>query len=133
MGPMPDKRDVLSIADVATELPGLISRAIAMKRSRAAGDLSAVRPGTNLATIFEEPSTRTRVSFEVAMNDLGGQALYLSSRDLQLGRGETIADSARVLSRYVDAIAYRAFHHSDEVELAKFATVPVINALDDLE
>ena len=67
------------------------------------------------------------------MNDLGGHALYLSSRDLQLGRGETIADTARVLSRYVDAIAYRAFRHTDMVELARWATVPVVNALDDLE
>jgi ornithine carbamoyltransferase len=67
------------------------------------------------------------------MNDLGGHALYLSSRDLQLGRGETIADTARVLSRYVDAVCYRAFHHSDMVELARWATVPVLNALDDLE
>jgi len=83
--------------------------------------------------IFEKPSTRTRTSFEVAMNDLGGHALYLSSKDLQLGRGETIADTARVLSRFVNVVCYRAFRHTDMVELARWATVPVINALDDLE
>ncbi len=83
--------------------------------------------------IFEKPSTRTRTSFEVAMNDLGGHALYLSQNDLQLGRGETIADTARVLSRYVDAVCYRAFNHTAVVELARWASVPVINALDDEE
>jgi ornithine carbamoyltransferase len=83
--------------------------------------------------IFEKPSTRTRTSFEIAMNDLGGHGLYMSSKDLQLGRGETIADTARVLSRYVDAIVYRAFRNTDMRELAKWASVPVINALDDRE
>ena len=83
--------------------------------------------------IFEKPSTRTRTSFEVATTDLGGHALYLSAKDLQLGRGETIADTARVLSRYVDAIVYRAYRHADVLELARWASVPVINALDDLE
>jgi ornithine carbamoyltransferase len=83
--------------------------------------------------IFEKPSTRTRVSFEVGMVQLGGHALYLSPKDLQIGRGETIADTAKVLSRYVDAIMYRAFSHDVMVELAKNATIPVINGLDDLE
>jgi ornithine carbamoyltransferase len=83
--------------------------------------------------IFEKPSTRTRTSFEVAMNDLGGHALYMSPKDMQIGRGETVADTARVLSRYVDGIVYRAFRHQDMAELAKWATVPVINALDDRE
>jgi ornithine carbamoyltransferase len=83
--------------------------------------------------VFEKASTRTRTSFEVAMNDLGGHGLYMSSRDLQLGRGETIADTARVLSRYVDGICYRAFRHEDMRALADAATVPVINALDDRE
>jgi len=129
----PAKRDLLSIADLADDLPAVLTRAAAMKEARRHGDLSATLIGTNVALIFEKPSTRTRTSFEVAMNDLGGHALYLSPRDLQLGRGETIVDTARVLSRYVDAIVYRAFRHSDEVELAKGATVPVINALDDRE
>ncbi len=129
----PAKRDLLSIVDLAKDLPSVLARATAMKEARRHGDLSATLLGTNAALIFEKPSTRTRTSFEVAMNDLGGQALYLSPRDLQLGRGETIADTARVLSRYVDVIVYRAFHHTDEAELAKWATVPVINALDERE
>jgi ornithine carbamoyltransferase len=129
----PAKRDLLSISDLADGLPALLARAGAMKEARRHGDLSATLIGTNAALIFEKPSTRTRTSFEVAMNDLGGHALYLSPRDLQLGRGETIADTARVLSRYVDVVVYRAFRHADETELAKWATVPVINALDDRE
>ncbi|MCI4333471.1 MAG: ornithine carbamoyltransferase [Thermoplasmata archaeon] len=127
------KQDVVSIVDLAPALPSLLARANAMKRARHTGDLSRTRPGTNLAMIFEKASTRTRTSFEVAMNDLGGHALYMSSRDLQLGRGETIADTARVLSRYVDAICYRAFRHEDMRALADAATVPVLNALDDRE
>ncbi|MCI4358711.1 MAG: ornithine carbamoyltransferase [Thermoplasmata archaeon] len=129
----PTKRDLLSINDVAGDLPGLLDRALAMKRARAVGDRSRTRPEVELALIFEKPSTRTRTSFEVAVSDLGGRAIYYSSKDMQLGRGETVADTARVLSRYVDAIAYRAFRHSDEVELASHATVPVVNALDDHE
>jgi len=131
--PRPAKRDLLSIADLADDMGAVLARAGAMKEARRHGDLSATLIGTNAALIFEKPSTRTRTSFEVAMNDLGGQALYLSPRDMQLGRGETIADTARVLSRYVDAIVYRAFRHADVAELAKWATVPVINALDDRE
>jgi ornithine carbamoyltransferase len=127
------KTDVVSIVDLAPALPAILRRAEAMKRARALGDRSATRAGTNLAMIFEKASTRTRTSFEVAMNDLGGHGLYMSSRDLQLGRGETIADTARVLSRYVDAVCYRAFRHEDMRALADAATVPVINALDDRE
>jgi len=127
------KRDVLSLSDLARDLGPLLSRAARLKAERRRGRSRPSRPGRNLAMIFEKPSTRTRVSFEVAMNDLGGRALYLSTKDLQLGRGETIADTARVLSRYVDAVCYRAFRHADMVELARAATVPVINALDDLE
>ena len=85
-----------------------------------------------LALIFERPSTRTRVSFEVGMRQLGGETLVLSSNDMQLGRGETIADTARVLSRYVDAIMIRAARHSNLTELAAAATVPVINGLTNL-
>lgn len=127
------KRDLLSIADIASDLGGLLRRAERLKDDRRRGILRPTLAGRNVAMIFEKPSTRTRTSFEVAANDLGAHPLYLSSRDLQLGRGETIADTARVLSRYVDAIVYRAFRHADMVELARRATVPVVNALDDLE
>jgi ornithine carbamoyltransferase len=130
--PVPPK-DLLSVSDIASDLDRLLVRAEALKTERARGVKRPLLAGRNLGMIFEKPSTRTRVSFEVAMNDLGGHAIYLSSRDLQLGRGETIADTARVLSRFVDAVSYRAFHHADMVELARWASVPVINALDDLE
>ncbi|HXY11926.1 MAG TPA: ornithine carbamoyltransferase [Thermoplasmata archaeon] len=126
-------KDLLSISDIAKELDRLLARAATLKAERARGVKRPLLAGKDLAMIFEKPSTRTRVSFEVAMNDLGGHALYLSSKDLQLGRGETIADTARVLSRFVDGVCYRAFRHTDMVELAHWATIPVINALDDLE
>jgi ornithine carbamoyltransferase len=87
--------------------------------------------GKTLAMIFEKPSTRTRVSFEVGMWQLGGYALYLSSSDLQLGRGETIADTAQVLSRYVDGIMARVFAHQTILDLVKYSSVPVINGLSD--
>ena len=88
--------------------------------------------GKTLGMIFQKSSTRTRVSFEVGMFQLGGAALFLSSNDIQLGRGETIADTAHVLSRYLDAVMIRTFDHQDVVDLAAFGTIPVINGLDDL-
>jgi ornithine carbamoyltransferase len=127
------KRDVLSVTDLAKDLPALLTHAARLKAARRRGNVRATLRGKNLAMIFEKPSTRTRTSFEVAMNDLGGHSLYLSSKDLQLGRGETIADTARVLSRFVDGICYRAYRHTDMVELARWSGVPVINALDDVE
>jgi ornithine carbamoyltransferase len=133
MAPPSPPKHLLSVSDIADDLPELLARAAVLKADRARGTLRPTLAGRNLAMIFEKPSTRTRTSFEIAMNDLGGHALYLSSKDLQLGRGETIADTARVLSRFVDAVCYRAFHHTDMVELARWASVPVINALDDLE
>ncbi len=87
--------------------------------------------GKTLGMLFQKSSTRTRVSFEVGMFQLGGHALFLGSRDLQLGRGETIADTARVLSRYVDGIMARVFAHQDILDLASYGSVPVINGLDD--
>ena len=133
MTPPPAKRDLVSLADIASDLPSLLERAARLKSERHRGVRRPTLAGKNLAMVFEKPSTRTRISFEVAMTDLGGHALYLSSRDLQLSRGETIADTARVLSRFVDGLTYRAFHHADLAELARAASVPVINALDDLE
>jgi ornithine carbamoyltransferase len=130
---MATPKDLLSISDIADRLPALLARAAALKLLRARGSKPATLKGLTLGLIFEKPSTRTRTSFEVAIHDLGGHSLLLSTHDMQLGRGETIADTARVLSRYLDGIAYRAFRHSDEVELARYATIPVLNALDDLE
>ncbi|MGA9839669.1 MAG: ornithine carbamoyltransferase [Thermoplasmata archaeon] len=127
------KRDLLSIGDISAELPKLLLRAAEMKHQRAARQFSRPLQDRNVAMVFEKPSTRTRSSFEIAVQDLGGHAVYLSSSDMQLGRGETIADTARVLSRYYDAIVYRAFRWQNEQELARWASVPVINALDDRE
>lgn len=127
------KRDLLSLADLAGDLPKLLVRAEALKADRRKGRLPPRLAGVNVGMIFEKPSTRTRTSFEVGMNELGGHAVYLSPKEMQLGRGETIADTARVLSRYLQGIVYRAFRHADMVELARWASVPVINALDDLE
>ncbi|HEX6308077.1 MAG TPA: ornithine carbamoyltransferase [Longimicrobiales bacterium] len=124
------KRDFLAIPDFETdELYGILRLAHRLKK----GDYTD-RPlaGKTLAMIFEKSSTRTRVSFEVGAFQLGGHALFLSSRDIQLGRGEPIRDMARVLSRYVDGIMIRTFAHATLEELASFATVPIINGLTDL-
>lgn len=126
-------RHLISVADLDGRIEQLIDKAIDMKKAFKAGDAPRLLDGRALAMIFEKPSTRTRVSFEVAMFQLGGHGLFLSPKDLQMGRGETVEDTARVLSRYVDAIMYRAFDHNMMLQLADAATVPVINALDDLE
>jgi ornithine carbamoyltransferase len=123
----------LSDFDKAT-LQSILNTAARMKAARlghAKGMREKDEPlkGKTLALIFERPSTRTRVSFEMAMRQLGGDVIVLSSNDMQLGRGETIADTARVLSRYVDGIMLRAAKHSSLIELAAHATVPVINGL----
>ncbi len=120
---------LLSILDVEDKLEELVDKGIAIKGRRYSEELK----GKSLAMIFEKSSTRTRVSFEVAMTQLGGHALYLSPDQMQLGRGETVEDTAKVLSRFVDGIVYRAFSHEMMVKLASNSTVPVINALDDLE
>jgi ornithine carbamoyltransferase len=115
-------------------LRAILDDAHAMKalgRSRLPDKVN-VRQGAVLAMIFEQPSTRTRVSFEVAMHELGGTSIMLSPADMQIGRGETIADTARVLSRYVDAIMLRTGTHGKLLELAAHATVPVINGLTNL-
>lgn len=127
------KRDFLSIADLGEDLLPVIRRAGRLKAERRRGVMNPSLRRKNVALIFEKPSTRTRTSFEVGLQDLGAHALYMSAKDLQLGRGETIADTGRVLSRYVDAVIYRAYRHQDEAELARWTSIPVINALDDRE
>ncbi|MCZ6722111.1 MAG: ornithine carbamoyltransferase [Proteobacteria bacterium] len=115
----------------AQELRGILDRAAAFKKALAGNGHDQPLAGKTLAMIFEKPSTRTRVSFEVAMAALGGRAITLNADEMQLGRGESIADTARVLSRYVDIIMLRAKHHGDLLELAENASVPVINGLTD--
>ncbi len=127
------KKDLISVLDIKDEFKELLELSEILKWLQKAGIQLDFMKGKNLGMIFEKPSTRTRTSFEVAMSQLGGYSLYMSPRDLQLGRGETIADTARVLSRYVDAIVYRAYKREMMEELAKNATIPVINALDNLE
>ncbi|WP_062206354.1 ornithine carbamoyltransferase [Aureimonas sp. AU12] len=126
----PSPRHFLDLADMSTvDLRSILRDAGERKALGRAGP----RPleGRVLAMIFEKPSTRTRVSFDVAMRQLGGETLFLSGTEMQLGRSETIADTARVLSRYVDAIMIRTTEHSRLLEMAESATVPVINALTD--
>jgi ornithine carbamoyltransferase len=124
------KRDFLAIADLTPEEIGrLMDLAGRMKKGTYRDTPLA---GKTLAMIFAKSSTRTRVSFEVGTYQLGGQALFLSSKDIQLGRGEPISDTARVLSRYVDGIMIRTFDHGEVEELARCADVPVINGLTDL-
>jgi ornithine carbamoyltransferase len=113
------------------ELVGVLGLADELKRLQLAGEEHHLLPGRTLGMIFQKPSTRTRVSFEVGIYQLGGTALYLSAADLQLGRGETIKDTAVVLSRYLDAIMIRTFAQSDVEELAENASIPVINGLTD--
>ncbi|WP_010632360.1 ornithine carbamoyltransferase [Sporolactobacillus vineae] len=125
-------RDYLTIADFTTdELHLLLKQAADMKALTKKHIPHPYLSGKTLAMIFEKSSTRTRVSFEVGMYQLGGSALFLSSRDMQLGRGETIADTAKVLSRFVDGIMIRTFEHQKVVGLAEQASVPVINGLTD--
>jgi ornithine carbamoyltransferase len=125
------KLDVISILDFKGDLEEVIESAQRLKK----GSLKGKDPLKNktLAMIFEKASTRTRVSFEAGMTQLGGHAIFLNPKDIQIGRGETISDTAKTLSRYVDCIMYRAYSHENMLELARSATVPVINALDNLE
>jgi ornithine carbamoyltransferase len=128
-------RHFLDLTDIpVTELRGMIEASRAMKDAIKRDRAAAGKPlaGKTLAMIFDKPSTRTRVSFDVAMRQLGGEAIMLTGAEMQLGRGETIADTARVLSRYVDAIMIRILNHDALVELATHATVPVINGLTRL-
>ncbi|MCG0277162.1 MAG: ornithine carbamoyltransferase [Thermanaeromonas sp.] len=125
-------RDFICLKHFSTEeIHYLLDLAADLKLKQKNREPHPLLAGKTLAMIFTKPSTRTRVSFEVAMYQLGGHALYLSKNELQLGRGETIADTARVLSRYVDGILIRTFAHEEVEELARYATVPVINGLTD--
>ena len=124
---------MLSIHDLSVdEVQEILTLAHELKAKQKAGIEHHLLKGKTLGMIFEKSSTRTRVSFEVGMYQLGGQALFLSNRDLQLGRGEPIKDTARVLSRYLDGIMIRTYGHDRVEELAKYAEIPVINALTDL-
>ena len=125
--------DLLSIHELSVDdVEEILTLAEGLKAKQKAGIPHRLLAGRTLGMIFEKSSTRTRVSFEVGMYQLGGQALFLSSRDLQLGRGEPIKDTARVLSRYLDGIMIRTYGHERMEELARYADVPVINALSDL-
>ncbi|MFD2116957.1 ornithine carbamoyltransferase [Paenibacillus yanchengensis] len=126
-------RDFLMLVDYSPEeLRYLIDLAIDLKKRLEAGEIYQPLRGKTLGMIFEKSSTRTRVSFETGIYQLGGQGLFLSSNDLQIGRGETIWDTAQTLSRYLDGIMIRTFAHRNVVELARGAMVPVINGLTDL-
>ena len=126
-------KDMISIHDLSVdEVDEILNLASELKAKQKAGIPHPLLKGKSLGMIFEKSSTRTRVSFEVGMYQLGGQALFLSNKDLQLGRGEPIKDTARVLSRYLDGIMIRTYGHDRVLELAEYADVPVINALTDL-
>lgn len=127
------KKDLISIYDLTkAEIEAILHKAAELKEMHRQDIPYRPLEGQTLAMIFEKPSTRTRVSFEVGMYQLGGYALSLTPQDTQLGRGEAIADTARVLSRYVDGIMFRTFAQERVEEMARFASVPVINGLSDL-
>jgi len=130
---MNDSNNLISILDIKDRIKDILRIAGEIKKKYKNGEPYHPLEDKSLGMIFEKPSTRTRISFEVGTTQLGGHALYLSPKDLQLGRGETIADTAKVLSRYVDGIMYRAFEHDMMVELAENSSVPVISGLDDVE
>lgn len=129
---MSDTRHFLTLLDFSPiELQQLIGRAIEMKREHRAGNDQRAFPGTSMAMIFAKSSTRTRVSFEAGMAQLGGHAMFLSPQDTQLGRGEPVEDSARVISSMVDIVVIRTFGHDIVKRFAAHSSVPVINALTD--
>ena len=126
--------NLISIFDLThAELEGIIERGEELKKERKVLKTSNELEGKTLALIFEKPSTRTRVSFEVAMHELGGNVISLNWNELQLGRGERVRDTAKVLSSYVDAVMIRAYRHDTVVEFANYASIPVINGLTDFE
>lgn len=125
-------KDFLTLKDfTGQEILDMVNLGIDLKAKLKAGIPTPILAGKSLGMIFQKSSTRTRVSFEVGMYQLGGQALFLSSNDLQIGRGEPIQDTARVLSRYLDAILIRTYSHQEVEQLAQYADIPVINGLTD--
>jgi ornithine carbamoyltransferase len=127
-----NKKDILSIADLsAREINSILMLAGKLKRDKKSGKTKPLLRGKTLGMIFQKPSTRTRVSFEVGMYQLGGDAVYLSASDIQLSRGETIQDTAKTLSLYLDCIIARVYDHKDVQTLAEYASIPVINGLSD--
>jgi len=125
-------KDLLSIHDLSVdELQEIFALTKELKAKQRCGEPHPLLQGKTLGMIFQKSSTRTRVSFEVGIYQLGGMGLFLSSNDLQIGRGEPVQDTARVLSRYVDGIMIRTFSHAEVEQLAQYATVPVINGLTD--
>jgi ornithine carbamoyltransferase len=127
------KKDLLAIFDLTSgDIETILRKAASLKQKLKQGKIHQPLKGKSLGMIFEKSSTRTRVSFEVGMYQLGGQALFLSSNDLQIGRGESIADTARTLSRYLDAVMIRTFSQASVEEFAHHASIPVINGLTDL-
>ena len=123
-------RHFLNLDDFdAATLRGMLNQAVELKKRLRAGDRPQILKDKVLAMIFDKQSTRTRVSFDVGMRQLGGETIMLTGAEMQLSREETLADTARVMSRYVDAIMIRILTHADLVELAEAATVPVINGL----
>lgn len=126
-------KDLISIHDLSREeVDQILDTTHILKMKQKLGEIYHPLKGKSMGMIFQKSSTRTRVSFEVGMWQLGGYALFLSANDLQLNRGETIADTARNLSRYLDGIMIRTFSHQDVVDLAEYSSVPVINGLTDL-
>lgn len=126
-------KDFISLHDCTKEqIEAMLKLAIQLKAELKSGIAHPILKGKSLGMIFTKSSTRTRVSFEVGMTQLGGYPLFLSSADIQLGRGESIYDTAHVLSRYLDGIMIRTYAHSDVLDLAKYATIPIINGLTDL-
>jgi ornithine carbamoyltransferase len=127
------KRDIISVLDMKDDFEKLLNEALRMKSGPKKGQKKDPLKGKVLGMVFEKPSLRTRISFEVGMIQLGGSAVYISPNEVQIGKRESVSDVANVLSRYVDGIMYRAFSNDVMRELAEHATVPVINGLDDKE
>jgi ornithine carbamoyltransferase len=128
-----DRKHFMTIYDLGTQdVEGLLDYAIETKKKALAGSLPKLLEGSSMAMIFRKPSLRTRISFEMAMVGAGGYAFYVSDEEIKLGRREAVSDAARVISRFVDIMMIRTFDQAEAEELARFATVPVINGLTDM-